>query len=336
MSLVRGMKRRLSSFRHTGIVFPLASALLAGSVHTVSAQTFPSQPIRIVVGAAPSTPSDILSRVIATALTNSEKWTVIVENRPGASQVIGGTEVQKSAADGHTIFNSGLPIAAAPALQSKIPFDLLKDFVSVIQLARSYNVLVVHPSLSANSLPDLVKLLKAQPEKLNFSSGGLGTPAHLVGELFKQQADVRAAHVPYIQFPQSITDLLNGTNHYMFITTLPVMGLIADGKLRPLAVTSPQRLPSLKDVATVAEQGYPGLTVGDWSGMMVKTGTPPAIIATLNETINKALQQQSVRDAFARVAAEPVGGAPDVFTKVLRDDVEKWGKVIATAGIKPR
>ena len=132
-----------------------ASLVVLGGagVHPCLAQTFPSQPIRIVVGAAPSTPSDILSRVIATELSTSEKWTVIVENRPGASQVIGGTEVQKSAADGHTIFNSGLPIAAAPALQAKIPFDLLADFQSVIQVARSYNVLVVHPSLDAKSLP---------------------------------------------------------------------------------------------------------------------------------------------------------------------------------------
>ncbi len=312
----------------------LAMACVA-SAPQLAAQPFPSQPIRIVVGAGVSTPSDILSRVLATELTNSEKWTVIVENRPGASQVIGGTEVQRSPADGHTIFNSGLPIAAAPALQAKIPFDLLKDFQSVIQIARSYNVLVVHPSLEAKSLPDLVKLLKAQPDKLNYSSGGLGTPAHLVGELFKQQADVKAAHVPYIQFPQAISDLLNGTNHYMFITTLPVMGLINDGKLRALAVTSPQRLPALKDVPTVAEQGQPGLTVGDWSGMMVRTGTPAAIIEQLNGAINKALRQQAVKDAFERVAAEPVGGTPEVFTKQLREDVEKWGKVIATARIKP-
>lgn len=330
------MAYSVACFPHMGRGLTLAAALLGASAHEAATQTFPSQPIRIVVGAAASTPSDILSRVVASALTEGEKWTVIVENKPGASQVLGGSEVQRSPADGHTIFNSGLPIAAAPALQSKIPFDLLADFQSVIQLARSYNVLVVHPTLAANSVPDLVKLLKQQPDKLNYSSGGLGTPAHLVGELFKQQADVRAAHVPYIQFPQAIADLLNGTNHYMFITTLPVMGLIADGKLRALAVTSPQRLPSLKDVATVGEQGFPGLTVADWSGMMVKTGTPAAVITRLNEAVNKALQRPSVREAFARVAAEPVGGAPEVFTKVLREDIEKWGKVIAAAGITPR
>lgn len=310
-------------------------SLAISTAPLASAQSFPNKPIRIVVGAGVSTPSDILSRVLASELSNTEKWTVIVENRPGASQVIGGTEVHKSPADGHTIFNSGLPIAAAPALQSRIPFDLLKDFQSVIQIARSYNVLVVHPSLAAKSLPDLVTLLKAQPDKFNYSSGGLGTPAHLVGELFKQQADVRAAHVPYVQFPQSITDLLNGTNHYMFITTLPVMGLIGDGKLRAIAVTAPQRLQALKDVPTVAEQGYAGLTVGDWSGMMVRAETPAAIVTQLNVALNKALQQPSVQEAFARVAAEPVGGAPEVFAKQLREDVEKWGNVISAAGIKP-
>ena len=323
--------------QRTSLACLLGAALVAfaSAASQGQAQPFPSKPIRIVVGAGVSTPSDILSRVLATELANTEKWTVVVENRPGASQVIGGAEVFKSPADGHSIFNSGLPIAAAPALQSRIPFDLLKDFQSVIQLARSYNVLVVTPSLDAKSLPDLVTLLKAQPDKLNFSSGGLGTPAHLVGELFKQQAAVRAAHVPYVQFPQSIADLLNGTNHFTFITTLPVMGLINDGKLRPLAVTAPARLPALKDVPTVAEQGYPGLTAADWSGMMVRTETPAAIVAQLNAAINRALQQPAVREAFVRVAAEPVGGAPEVFAKQLREDVERWGKVIASAGIKP-
>ena len=314
----------------------LMTAMLALYGDPATSQTYPSQPIRIVVGSAPSSPPDILSRVLANALNDSEKWSVIVENRPGASQVLGGSEVQRSAADGHTIFSCALPIAAAPALQSKIPFDLLKDFQPVIQLSRSYNVLVVNPTLAANSLPELVKLLKDQPDKLNYSSGGLGTPAHLVGELFRQQADVRAAHVPYIQFPQSITDLLNGTNHYMFITTLPVMDLIAVGKLRALAVTSPQRLPALKDVPTVGEQGFPGLTVGDWGALMVKTGTSAAIIGQLNAAINKALEQPKVREAFARVAAEPVGGRPEVMGKLLADEVEKWGKVITTAGVKPQ
>ena len=197
-------------------------------------------------------------------------------------------------------------------------------------------MLVVNPTVDAQSLPDLVRQLKAQPDKLNYSSGGLGTPAHLVGELFKQQADVKAAHVPYVQFPQAIGDLLNGTNHYMFITTLPVMDLIATGKLRALAVTSPQRLPSMPDVPTVGEQGYPGIAVSDWNAMMVKAGTPPAVVARLNEAMNKALKQDKVRQAFARVAAEPVGGSAEALGALLKEEVARWGNVIRTAGLKPQ
>lgn len=314
----------------------VALASLVGYQAPAQAQTFPTQPIRIVVGSGVSTPSDILARVIATEVSNAEKWTVIVENRAGASNVLGGNEVMKSPADGHTIFNAGLPIAAAPALQAKMGFDLLKDFQPLIQLSRNYNVLVVNPSLEAQSLPDLVALLKKKPDQLNFSSGGLGTPAHLVGELFKQQAGVRAAHVPYVQFPQAINDLLNGTNHYMFITTLPVMGLIKDGKLNALAVTAPKRLAALPEVKTVGELGYAGLTVGDWSGMMVRSSTPTAAVTVLNAAINKALKQPAVVTAFGRVAAEVVGGPPEVFGKQLREDVERWGNVIAAAGLKPK
>lgn len=313
-----------------------AAAALAAFTIATAAQTFPTQSLRIVVGSAPSTPPDILSRVIAAELQDAEKWTVVVENRPGASQVLGGQDVLRAAADGHTLYNVSLPITAAPALQSKMTFDLTKDFAPVIQLARSYNVLVVNPNVPARSLAELVKLIKDQPDKLNYSSGGLGTPAHLVGELFKQQAQVRAAHVPYVQFPQAISDLLNGTNHYMFITTLPVMDLIASGKLRALAVTSPQRLPLLKDVPTVGEQGFAGLTVGDWNGMLVRSGTPANSTAQLNQAMNKALQSAKVREAFGRLAAEPVGGPPEAFGALLVAELAQWGKVIAAAGLKPQ
>ena len=314
----------------------LSAALTTAFAPWASAQTFPSQTVRFVVGAAPSTPPDILARVLAADLSENDKWQTVVENRPGALQVLGGAEVLRSPADGYTLYSVSLPIAAAPALQAKVGFDLLKDFEPVVQLGRSYNVLVLAPTVQAGSLADLVKLLKAQPDKLNYSSGGLGTPAHLVGELFKQKAGVVAAHVPYAQFPQAISDLLNGTNHYMFITTLPVMDLIATGKLRAVAVTSPQRLPSLKDVPTVGEQGFAELTVADWNGILVKAGTPAAVVARLNAALDQALQRPKVREAFSRVAAEPVGGAPDVFGKLLASEVERWGAVIRTAGIKPQ
>lgn len=215
-------------------------------------------------------------------------------------------------------------------------FDLLKDLAPVIKVSRSYNVLVVGSSVKASTLPELVKLLKDQPDKLNFSSGGLGTPAHLVGELFGQQAGVRARHVPYNQFPQTITDLLNGTNHYMFITTLPVMDLIASGKLKALAVTSPQRLPALKDVPTLAEQGYPSLVVEDWLGIITRNGTPQPVVEALNAAMNRALKQEKLRVALQKIATEPVGGSATTMGTLLVEQVAHWNKVITDSGIKSK
>lgn len=316
-------------------VVALLALTVSGIVPALS-QEFPSKTIRILVGTAPSTPPDIVSRVLATQLSEDEKWSVIVENRPGAAQTLAAADAAKSPADGYSLFMASLPIAAAPWLIGNMSFDLLKDLAPVIKVSRSYNVLVVGPSVQASSLAELVKLLKDQPDKLNFSSGGLGTPAHLVGELFGQQAGVRARHVPYNQFPQTITDLLNGTNHYMFITTLPVMDLIATGKLKALAVTAPQRLPALKDVPTLAEQGYPSLVVEDWLGVMTRTGTPQPVVDRLNAAVNRVLQQQKLRDALQRIATEPVGGPASTMGTLIKDQVAHWGKVIRDAGIKAK
>jgi tripartite-type tricarboxylate transporter receptor subunit TctC len=200
----------------------------------------------------------------------------------------------------------------------------------------AHHVLVANPSVSAKSLPELVTLLKSQPDKFTFSSGGFGTPAHLTGELFRLQTGVRVAHVPYRALPQAIGDLVNGTNHYQFITPLPVLDLIAAGKLRALAVTAPKRMPALKDVPTVVEAGFPELIIQDWVGFMVRSGTPNDIVARLNEATNKALAQPGVREAFAKIAAEPAGGPPAEFGTHVKSQIALWGKVVKDAGIKVR
>ena len=316
----------------------LGAALLLATCglhqHTAKAQSLPSNPIRIMVPTAPSTPPDIISRVIATELNSEEGWRVVVENRPGAVMTIAGSEVLRQPADGTSIYAMSVPVTAAPAFLPNIPFQLEKDFSPVVKVATSYNVLVVHPSVPAKSLSDLVELLKRQPDKLTFSSGGFGTPAHLIGEMFKLKTGARATHVPYQQFPQAIADLVNGTNQFMFITTLPVVDLISSGKLRALAVTGPKRLPVLPDTPTIVEQGFPDLVVEDWVGFAVRNGTPDDAIRRLNTAINRALVKPSVREAFGKLGAEPAGGTPKAYGELIDAQLTHWAKVVQESGIK--
>jgi tripartite-type tricarboxylate transporter receptor subunit TctC len=290
--------------------------------------------IRVVVPSAAGTPPDIMGRLIASELAETEGWRAIVENRVGAIQTLGLAEVLRQPADGYTLASIALSSSAAPALLANVSFRLETDFTPVIRLASAYHVLVVHPSVPARTLSEFVDLLRKQPDKLTFSSGGFGTPAHLAGEMFKLQTNVRTTHVPYVALPRAIADLLNGTNQFQFITPLPVLELIATGKLRAIAVTGPARLPALPDVPTVGEAGFPDLIIQDWFGILVKTGTPPEIVVRLNQALNSALAKPRVRAAIEKMAAEPAGGTPDEFGKFLRAQIAHWAKVVKGANIK--
>jgi len=322
-------------FRHAGwIGFSLVAFGLFATATPVSAQPYPSKTIRLVGATAAGNPPDIMGRIIATELSESEGWRIVVENKPGAIQTIGAAEVLKQPADGYTVLSIALPASAAPALLPNLGFRLDADFAPIIKLATADHVLVVHPSLPAKSLSELVALLKSEPDKYRFSSGGFGTPAHLAGEMFKLQTGVRAQHIPYAALPRAIPDLLNGTNHYQFISPLPVVDLVLTGKLRALAVTGTKRLPALKDVPTVGEAGFPDLIIQDWFGFLVKSGTPSEIVVRLNAAANKALAQPRVREAIARIAAEPAGGTPGEFGEFLKLQIAHWSRVVKESGIK--
>ena len=324
-------------FRHLSLGgWSLVVLSAFGGFGEVSAQSFPSSTIRIVAPTGAGGFPDVMSRIIANELAESEGWRVVIENRPGALSTIAMADVLKQPADGHSIFPMTVGSIATPALLPDAGLRLESDFVPVVKISSSYTALVVTPSLPARSTAELVSLLKSQPDKFNISAGGFGTPSHLLGEVFKLQTGVRATVVPYQQVQQRLSDLLSGTTHFAFYNTAAVVNLIAAGKLRALAVTAPKRVVSLQNVPTIAEQGFPDMVAPgeDWLGFLVKRGTPEPILERLNRAVNKALIKQNVRDAYATLGAEPVGGPPTEFGSLIKSQLAYWDNVVKQAGIK--
>jgi tripartite-type tricarboxylate transporter receptor subunit TctC len=312
----------------------LTLSLVGANYASLQAQSFPSGTIHIVVAAASGTPPDIISRIVATDIAQENGWRIVVEDKPGAMQTLAGAEVLRQPPDGYSVVSVSLPGMTAPALLPSMNYRIEKDFAAVAKLSTSYNVLVVNPSVPAHSISELVDLLKAQPDKLTFSSGGFGTPAHLAGELFRLQTGVRATHVPYQQLPQAIGDLISGVNQFMFVTTLPVVDLIKAGKLRALAVTAPKRIAALPDVPTVIEAGFPQLVVQDWVGLLVRSDTPNEIIVRWNGAINKTLAKPAIREAFEKLGAEPAPGTASEFGQFIGSQITYWSKVVRESGMK--
>jgi tripartite-type tricarboxylate transporter receptor subunit TctC len=322
-------RRQLAS----GLMVLLLSIM--GAPMNVGAQKVQSGlAFRVVVPTGPGPSPDVISRLVAADVSDAAGWRIIVENRPGALQTIAMADVLKQPADGLSIFQMSTGAIAVPALlpQKNIKFET--DFAPVIKIASGYLVLVAHPSVPATTIRELIALTKNQPNKFNFSSGGFGTPAHLAAELFMLQTGARATHVPYPQPQQRVADLLSGATQFAFFNTPAVIGYIATGKLRAIAVTAPKRVAALKDVPTVGEQGFPNLVVADWQGFVVKKGSPHDVIALLNGAVNRTLNKPKIQESLARIGYEPSGGTPDEFGAFIRSESAVWAKVVAESGIK--
>ena len=311
-----------------------AALLVAALAHPAAAQPFPAKPLKIVVGTAVGTPIDILSRVVADKLAAQLGQPVVVENRVGAGGTVGSQEVLRQPSDGYTLMNVYMPMTVVQTIMADINYNLVKDFTPVGQFAWSYNVLAVHPSVGANTPRELAELMRSQPGKFSFPSGGPGTPAQLSGELFKMETKTEALHVPYAQFPQAISDLVAGRHQFMFGATPPLIPQINGGKLRALAVTGPQRLAALKDVPTMVESGYPDFVVRDWQGIAAKAGTPRDVVMRINGALAKVLELVDVRQAFGKLGADTAGGTPEEFGKLIAVEIERWGRVAKAANIK--
>jgi tripartite-type tricarboxylate transporter receptor subunit TctC len=311
-----------------------AAAALFAVAGAVSAQIWPAKPVRWLNPSAAGGPPDLVVRLVADRLSAALGQPVVVENRPGAAGTIGLAEVLRQPADGYTVTNIFMPIAVAQTLLPR-QFDLVKDFQPVTQLVWQYNVLVVPAASPARSLADLVGMIKARPGALSFASAGNGTPAHLAGELFKQAAGLDVVHVPYKTFPQAITELMAGQTAFMFASMGPIVQHVRGGKLQALAIASPQRNPQLADVPTMAELGYPAIQIRDWQGVLVKAGTPRPVVDRLNAEIVKIVAAPEMRERLERIGAEPQTGAPEAFGELMRTEVERWGKLVREAGIKP-
>jgi tripartite-type tricarboxylate transporter receptor subunit TctC len=314
----------------------LAATLAILTPHAAAAaDVYPARPIRFVVAFPPGGGTDIIARSIAQKLAERLAQQVVVDNRPGAGGNIGTDIVAKSAPDGYTmLMGSAGPLAINASLFASMPFDPVRDLAPVTLAASTPNVLVVHPSLRAATVKELIALAKARPGEINFASSGHGTPAHLAGELFNSMAGVKLVHVPYKGAAPALADLLGGQVQLMFSTMPPALPHVKDGKLRALAVTSAKRSPAAPELPTVDEAALPGFEANTWHGVVVPAGTPAAIVARLNREIVAILHLPEVVERLSGQGAEALGSTPEEFAAYIRSESVKWAKVVRDSGAK--
>ena len=312
----------------------LAIASSLGIAGNALAQSYPAKPVRMVVPFAAGGPADIYARFLGQRLQESLGQTFVIEDRPGGGSVIGTDAVAKSPADGYTLLMMSNTHTVNESLIPNKPFTLMRDFVGIAPVNYSDLVLVVHPSVGANSLKELIDLAKAKPKAMNYASSGPGTPYHMAGELFKAMAGIDVVHVPYKGSSGARTDILGGQVQMMFDAIPTMAPNIRSGKLKGLATSGTRRSPVLPEVPTVAEAGVPGYEATIWLGVMAPVATPRPVIDRLNAEIQKIVGRPDVREAWAKQGAEPMQMSPAEFDKYLREDIVKWERVVKLSGAK--
>ncbi|WP_338618874.1 tripartite tricarboxylate transporter substrate binding protein [Pigmentiphaga sp. CHJ604] len=314
----------------------LALSIMTGALGAAHAQDYPTRPIRLIAPFAAGSSVDILARALAQPLSRQLGQPVVVENKGGAGGNIGVDMVAKAPKDGYTIgIGTTGPMTVNPTLYgSKMPFDTRKDLAMVGVIASSPNVLLVHPSVPARSLQELVAYARAHPGGLNFASSGVGSTNHLAGELFKSLAQVEIVHVPYKGNQDALTDLLAQRVQILFSGVPPVLSFIKSGQLRALAVAGPEPSPALPGVPTVAQAGLPGAEVVAWYGLIAPAGTPRPVIERLNAELRKALALPEVRAQLASAGADPSNDGPEAFSRLVDTELQRWQRVITHANIR--
>lgn len=296
---------------------------------------YPSKPIRMVVPFTPGGSTDILARAIALKLGEAWRQAVVIENVPGAGGSIGADRVAKAAPDGYTLLMGHIgTLAVTPSLYPKLPYDPIRGFTAIAWVARVPNVLVIHPSVPARTVAQLVAYAKKNPGTINYGSGGNGSAAHIATEYFKLQTGTQLQHVPYKGTAPAVTDLLAGQIQLLFTGVPAVINQVRAGQLRAIAVSSPRRIPILQDVPTVAESGYRGFEADQWYGIVGPAGMAPELVATLNGEINKVLQSPAIVEQLSQEGAEPTPRAPEVFQKLIVSEIARWRDVIRKGDVR--
>lgn len=312
----------------------LAGAALAQTAAVPSPQGYPAKAVRLVVPFAPGGSNDIMARLIGGKFTESLGQQFVIDNRGGASGVIGTEIVAKAQPDGYTLLVMSLTLTVNPSLYRKLPYNTEKDLAPVTLVASAPLILVVHPSIPAKSLKELIAHIKANPGKLNFGSGGPGTTPHLAGEMFKTMAGVQMTHIPYKGGGPALADLVGGQIQLMLENIPSTLPFVKAGRLRVLALSGLKRSSLVPDVPTLDEAGLKGYEIVGWNGLFAPNGTPKAIIGKLHSETVKALAQPDVKERLATMGAEGVGNTPEQFAAFVKAEIVKWAKVVKDAGLK--